>query len=86
MSIDSIEKYFDLHKSKWEESFFLEKLASKKKYDVRHSLLALQHCGTNKAIPLLKETVFHTVADIRAISIITIGIIGREDCTSFYID
>ncbi|MFW5443502.1 MAG: hypothetical protein ACKE51_04245 [Methylococcaceae bacterium] len=86
MSIDSIEKYFDLHKPKWEESFFLEKLASKKKYDVRYSLLALQHCGTKKAIPRLKETVFHTVADIRAISIITIGIIGREDFTSFYID
>lgn len=86
MSIDSIEEYFDIHKSNWEESFFLEKLASKKKYDVRYSLLALQHCGTKKAIPLLKETIFHTIADIRAICIITIGIIGREDCTSFYID
>ena len=85
-NIHSIEKYFGIHKPDWEEEFFLEKLISKKKYDVYYSLLALQHCGTKKAIPFLKDTVFHTVADIRAISIITIGIIGREDCTNYYVD
>lgn len=83
---ESIEQYFSINDSEWKQSFFLDKLSSKKKDDVYYSVLALRYCGTKKAIPCLKKTLFHSMNAVRTASILTLGLLSGEKLTGFYVD
>ncbi len=66
----------------WTEEYLLaavEKATSK--YDVYWAAIGLRKVGTQKAIPVLCTLLSYPMQDVKCVSILTIGHIGRADST-----